>query len=387
MFLPHEINRIKDQRRLKQKGIKNDEVEFNLEANTYYYDSGVQSDGADNNEEKDLEGETVGFEPFHMKNEMRDGAFDDEGNYVERRSMTSTNRSLDRNDEDDDPWMKSLGEAPYLAQKGKHEAVYKRQPKRPLGGKPDLLQVLEGTPTIDIIKRLIGLLESGQTPVDAIKERQKSGAKRRCLPGMAKGETKVETKVETKDEDENTKSSALASMSISDLSHVLTIIWQNVYYMTKEDIIKTLARARNRPEGESGPAPKKYEFKWTNGDDKIYGPSTDLELLRWIANDYISDSNPVVLRMLNSDGKPVSEEWLDYKQTDVYTFLNPKKSEGFSVQASLQESGFGEDSPDDYEEEDDYAFKKHRKVEFIVTGSKKRKHEDSPLSDDDPNVE
>lgn len=388
MFLPHEISKIKDQRRLKQRGIDEDEANFILHDSPLDYAFNPQNDGQETAEANDDSGVTIG--PFNMKQEVEEGTFDTEGNYVEgNRKMTSTNRSLNR-DEGDDPWIASLEEQAFLASKKDNDDFYSKKPLRVSQDKPDLFQALENTATVDVIKRLVSLLQSGETPVDAIKYNQKKPSKKRCLPGMRKAEGDAAPKGNSeKAEAQSSTPATLADMGVSDLAHFLTITWQNVYYMTKEEIIEALVAAKTNPKGNSTSAPARYEFKWINGDDKVYGPSTDVEILRWIAYDYISDKNPVLLRKLNSDGQPVADEWIGFRDTKLYTFLNERLS-GPSTSTGVKHHVIadGDSGSNDESEEDDTFAKKHRKDELIGIKRKGNKDaEDSPASDDDPDIE
>ncbi|CDR97300.1 hypothetical protein, conserved [Babesia bigemina] len=343
MYLPHEINRIKDQRRLRQRGIADpSDLGFGDAGLDYDEKSAVGAAGDAEGDDRVADEGGITIEPFHMRREMQEGAFDTEGTYVEsNRKMTSTNRSLNR-DEGDDPWVASLEEQNSLSFKVRYQclyasftclqaengAFYAKQPVRASASTPDLMEQLQDVPTIDVIKRLITLLEPGETPVDALKvKRQQSG--KRCLPGFRKQErdaadaSAASQGAESKHKKE-TGPKDLSKYDVSDLAHVLTITWQNVYYMTKEDIRNALAAAKNRPKrgGKSAP-PTRYQFRWVRGDGVVYGPCSEVEVLSWIAHDYVSDDNPIELREVGPDGTPLDEEWVGHRDTPLYNFLNP----------------------------------------------------------------
>ncbi|GBE58675.1 CD2 antigen cytoplasmic tail-binding 2, putative [Babesia ovata] len=432
MYLPHEINRIKDQRRLRQRGIAEpSDLSFGDGDLDYEEKSSLGATGdAEADHVEDEDGVTI--EPFHMRREMEEGAFDTAGTYLENnRKMTSTNKSLNR-DEGDDPWVASLEEQNSLSFKSENSAFYAKQPVRASASSPDLMEQLQDVPTIDIIKRLIALLEPGETPVDALKvKRQRSG--KRCLPGFRKQErnaTDASQGADTKDK-KGAGPNDLSKYDVSDLAHVLTIIWQNVYYMTKEDIRNSLAAAKNRPKrgGKSAP-PTRYQFRWVRGDGTIYGPCSEVEILSWIAHDYISDDNPVELREVGPDATPLDEAWIGYRKTALYNFLNPErelpggvKGERSAVNRTTSvsdaagkdesgdnadnsaasggvshsthcvgepsSSGINEEESDD--EDDDGTFaKRRRKDELIGLKPKTKKvDDDSGASDDDdePDIE
>ncbi|ORM39946.1 uncharacterized protein BXIN_1383 [Babesia sp. Xinjiang] len=417
MYLPNEINKIKDQRRRKRMGI-DDDSEFNVNDDTSYDDNGGDVEKSEvteqNNEKKDeqhdLGKDEIPIEPFNMRQEMAEGAFDTDGTYLERdRKMTSTNRSLNR-DEGDDPWILSLEEQEALADKGDYSSFYKKRPRRADDSKPDLVQQLEGTPTVDVIKRLIKLLEPGETPVDALKLPNKRKNKP-TLPGFRKktqDEPTSTDNVKTNEEGDEPKEvpenkeekTVLSKMDISDLTHVLTVTWQNVYYMTKEEIRGSLANAMKRWKRGTADAEigKKYQFRWVRGSGDVHGPNSEQEIFNWIAFDYISDANPIEMREVGKDGKPLKEEWVNYKDTELYNFLNPGYQKASAVEQGTkqQENEENEEtnkdaeggSTDDDDVDDGTFSKKQRKNELIgIKPKKSMPDEDSQGSDDEPDVE
>ncbi|GFE53458.1 CD2 antigen cytoplasmic tail-binding, putative [Babesia ovis] len=383
MYLPHEINKIKDRRRLKRLGIDDDaEIDFD-DQGTYAKDD-IPSDADRNNDETSYgendgaskERDEIPIEPFNMRKEMAEGVFDDEGTYVEKNvKMTSTNRSLNR-DEGDDPWIAALEEQEQLGNKGDYSEHYKKRPQRHVH-KPDLVQQLEGVPLVDVIKRLIHALEPGETPVDALKIHTK---KKRELPGFKRKADVVDKKpIENPGGPED---SVLEKMDLSDLAHVLTVTWQNVYYMTKEDIQAALLNARGKATN------KQYQFRWIHNAKDTYGPNSDDDIWNWIVYDYVSDGNPIEVRELGPDGEPLSQQWTHYKHLPFYTFMDNRNTVETNVKTVMPGlETTGDDSESDI---DDGTFaKKQRKTELIGIKQKEAKlqEEDSQGSDDEPDVE
>ncbi|EDO08424.1 hypothetical protein BBOV_III008640 [Babesia bovis T2Bo] len=411
MYLPHEIHKIKDKRRLKRLGIKED-VELTsidaegLQDGAYFasedavdqkdYQYGIDTENNDENIP-----DHIPIEPFNMRREMAEGAFDDDGTYVERdRKMTSTNRSLNR-DEGEDPWITSLEEQSQLTSKGMYSDFYQKRPLRVAEGRPDLIKILESTPMIDVIKRLINLLEPGETPIDALKIKTYN-QKKHILPGFRKGRSArvsgaedvtdtsdphVTQRGEMKPNGEPKDNSSeindqitlqLNKMDVSDLSHVLTVMWQNVYYMKKEEIQTALYNVWNK----SGRKNSMYEFRWIKNKSEVYGPNSEQELWSWIAYDYISDDNPVELRLVNSDSNTTSNEWVYFKKSPFYRIMDVKES-------VLKPSQDDSDSDDDDDAYDNTFSKRQRKDELIGIKHENSQGDDnaSQGSDDEPDVE
>ncbi|GIX61248.1 CD2 antigen cytoplasmic tail-binding protein 2, putative [Babesia caballi] len=408
MYLPHEINRIKDQRRLKKAGIQDDVGLIFGEDDAGYDVEAAAADRGDAEADNPvaLEDGGVTIEPFNMRREMAEGGFDTAGMYLEKnRKMTSTNRSLNR-DEGEDPWMASLTEQDALISKHSDDGFYRKRPRPPAESRPDLVQLLEGTPTVDVIKRLIALLEPGETPLDSLKPRSKKREKH-VLPAFRRHQREAagaqpEPGNQTDQAHEKRKSpTGLADMDVSDLAHVLTVTWLNVYYMTKEEIREALANAKKRPRRGAAAAPRRYQFRWVRGDGEVYGPSSEGELLSWIAHDYISDENPVELREVDHGGAPLNDSWVSFRDSELYNFLNSgrqapvgdaveggkgsERTSGGGATGGADQDGGSSDGGD----EDDGVFsKKPRKSELIGLKHKQKDvEEDSQASDDECDIE
>ncbi|KAK2196396.1 CD2 antigen cytoplasmic tail-binding protein 2-Lin1 [Babesia duncani] len=359
MYQPQEVERIKEQRRKKQLGIDLDtNVDFSI----------LPQESQDDPENEDgILGE---FEPFNMTKELAEGYVNSKGDFTSTtKTFTSDNREFMKNKQSD-AWIDSANQDGLESSKRDRE-FYAKKPKRVDAEKLDVFQALAAVPTIDIIKKLISKLQYGQTPIEALKNKNTSTRDTR----------------EENDKQPNvveiSKENLLDSLGISELSHAITMIWQSlfkithsiadVYYQTREEIQQALMNFKTK--GKPG---RLLEFKWVNGDGKVYGPSTREDIIKWIAmvlvalemlihiQDYISDVNTIVVREV-VDGTPTSEDFINLKESFVYTEFD-RNSNSKNNQSEQAES----------DDSDDCFAPKHRKSNLI--GIRKK---DAPINNSD----
>eukprot|EP00375_Theileria_parva_P001730 XP_764405.1 hypothetical protein [Theileria parva strain Muguga] len=167
---------------------------------------------------------------------------------------------------------------------------------------------------------------------------------------------------------------------VSDLAHVLTMTWQNVYFMTKEEIVESLMTYKN-----NGKELKNYEFRWVKDELAVHGPYPHEDILMWIVYGYVSDENPILVRELDDHGHPKTLEWTKYKDSDIYNIFPVEKrakSQSSQKPEKEQEQEQEDDDHDDEPEDDGFSGKK-RKQKLIGVRVKDKEEEYQESDDDD----
>lgn len=260
---------------------------------------------------------------------------------------------LEPAEEEHDPWLKSLESDTFVSSKAPYSYSNKPKPRSTAGD--DVLRLIDDLPTIEVVKLLISKLDDDETPISLLNSRKRKRA--------AKAEV------------EKSEKEPVDKIGLADLAHALIMRWENVYYMSREEIIESFIDYRCNIRDKS-PFQRNYQFKWVHGDDTIYGPFSQSDILKWILHNYVSDANPIVLRELDNEDVPLSEEWVDYKESMLYKDVKSTRSK------SKEESDFNaDDDPDDAL----FSMHKPRKQKLILSAKDKKTKKHESDSEDEIN--
>ncbi|XP_953402.1 uncharacterized protein TA10080 [Theileria annulata] len=250
----------------------------------------------------------------------------------------------------EDPWLESLKTSEF----DDTQVVYE-SPKRVVkpSKRSETVDLIYDLPKVEVIRLLISMLEDEQTPSDYLKSKE----------------------FKEKSEKDLKKS----PFEVSDLAHVLTMTWQNVYFMTKEEIIESLINYKN-----NGKELKNYEFRWVKDELAVHGPYPHEDILMWIIYGCVSDENPILVRELDEHGNPKTEEWTKYKDSDVYNIFpveSQTKSQSSKKPEKEEEEGEDDDDEDDEPEDDGFSGKSKKKLIGVRVKDKEEEYQES--DDDD----
>lgn len=207
----------------------------------------------------------MGFDvtKFHMKEEMEEGKFAEDGMYV---------RSFDAHAVHD-RWMEGLGEKEMKkARKAKRKA--ERLEKERIREEEAQKSGASGeTKKSEMEKELLSLIKPGESVLEALarlgKEKKKS----------AKG--KAASKSDTKDAVVNQKVSDIDR--ITALASSLMVSDIDIYSTTYEALLRSVRRSGIVPQDWTPPITK-YEYRWAipeSTGDSVYGPFTAEEMKGW----------------------------------------------------------------------------------------------------------
>ncbi|UKK02927.2 hypothetical protein MACK_003025 [Theileria orientalis] len=207
--------------------------------------------------------------------------------------------------------------------------------------KSEKMDILYDLPKVEVIRLLVSKLEDGQSPSDYIKT--------------------YDSRDKTEDQDES-------PYEVSDLAHVLTMSWQNVYFMTKDEIVEALMNYKN-----NNKELKTYEFRWVRDELAVHGPYQHEDILMWIVYGYVSEENPILVRELNEDGNPITQEWQNYKDSDIFNIFSTSNDENNGNDQSSKKEAEEEKKPGfEFMYQDGYATRKRQK---LLSLKLKEKHE------------
>ncbi|KAF5153297.1 hypothetical protein TpMuguga_04g02325 [Theileria parva strain Muguga] len=251
----------------------------------------------------------------------------------------------------EDPWLQSLKTSEF----DDTQVVYD-SPKSVVkpSKRSEAVDLIYDLPKVEVIRLLVAMLEDEQTPSDYLKSAE----------------------FKEKSESDLKKS----PYEVSDLAHVLTMTWQNVYFMTKEEIVESLMTYKN-----NGKELKNYEFRWVKDELAVHGPYPHEDILMWIVYGYVSDENPILVRELDDHGHPKTLEWTKYKDSDIYNIFPVEKrakSQSSQKPEKEQEQEQEDDDHDDEPEDDGFSGKK-RKQKLIGVRVKDKEEEYQESDDDD----
>ncbi|UKJ89940.1 hypothetical protein MACJ_003194 [Theileria orientalis] len=196
--------------------------------------------------------------------------------------------------------------------------------------KSEKMDILYELPKVEVIRLLVSKLEDGQSPSDYIKS------------------------YDSRDKTEEDEDSPY---EVSDLAHVLTMSWQNVYFMTKDEIVEALMNYKNNKKEQ-----KTYEFRWVRDELAVHGPYQHEDILMWIVYGYVSEENPILVRELNEDGNPINLEWQNYKDSDIFNIFSTSNDGSSGNDESSNDAEEEKRAGFEFMYQDGYATRKRKKL-------------------------
>ena len=248
------------------------------ECNIDYYTKTEDLDNDNVSKLRNLKKKEPKLEAFHLREEAEDGQFDAEGNYV--RNNESDDEQEKQNNEDQ--WASDFSKSDI---KKAQQAKLKREQKQAATTK-------QITPTEDLLRRLIAMLEPAETPMEAL--------------ARLKPPTKKRNKKNIYQDDGARKQLVLDLTDICEQLVNVKLI-QDIYDMSREELMRLYKREtgddyfdakqgtkRKRDDGEPEKqnetakqqlttddyGEKVWQFRWI-GDDVINGPYSNYEMKHW----------------------------------------------------------------------------------------------------------
>ncbi|RXW12816.1 hypothetical protein EST38_g13038 [Candolleomyces aberdarensis] len=244
-----------------------------IEGQEFHDESGENSDDEDFEDEDARERkkkEGMGFElsSFNMREEMEEGKFTDDGNYI---------RTFDPH-QVHDKWMDGLDEREIkLARKRKREQEKKQKEK--MDREERELQESGGPAAVEL--QLLPYLKKGETILEALQrlgaaEKRKQPAKKPAKR-KADGAMSVDKQPHTPTDIEVITDLASKLMSLGDV---------DVYSKTYEELVRHVRTAGNVESNWEPPsADVKYEYKWdkpgSGQTDQVFGPFSEEDMRSW----------------------------------------------------------------------------------------------------------
>ena len=241
------------------------------------------------------------LDAFNMRNEQEDGRFDDQGNYV---------RKVADPDAVHDSWLEGLSKKDM---KQAREAAEKRENERRQKNMED-----DAVLTADLLKRLIPLLEQGETILEALArigtgrdkkpKWQSKNKKRKQQDGGA-----VDTGMAEEDAMERRRKELVGAITgAADL--LMTRGQTEIYDAERELLIRQYERetgqdwvepSTTKLSGEKGQPlveNKQWEYRWSDERDggETYGPYNGSMMARWQEEGYFGDE--VEFRRIDAKG-------------------------------------------------------------------------------------
>ncbi|RPA83561.1 hypothetical protein BJ508DRAFT_413242 [Ascobolus immersus RN42] len=248
------------------------------------------------------------IEPFHMSNEMEEGAFDETGNYV---------RNARDAEELHDNWLAGVKKADIAKAKAAHEAREKIRIDKEKSEK--------AIPTYEILAVLITSLERGETVIEAL-GRVGSGMKRKRTQvnwrekrkakkaGVEDAPPKDAEMTEAPPETEEEKADRLKKELVEKITEaadrLLTRGQTEIYDKTREELQRQY-RALTGDDwvdtSTAGPGQEQenfenaqWEYRWTDNRDSgaVYGPFGTAEMRAWYTHGFFE--GPIEFRRAGS---------------------------------------------------------------------------------------
>ncbi|KAF8821205.1 hypothetical protein IE077_002326 [Cardiosporidium cionae] len=333
-FDQQEIAQIRYEKRRKKLIEGNAESGFREDFSSYLA-AAKEAEEDDPNENAE---EGVIFEPFNMRQEMTEGKFDKEGNYIwnKQKKKEFTDSWLDAVDA-------GLSSTSFKDEDHRQRIVSKTE--EPLE-KPKQIHM------VNALQTLVSFLKRGEAPVAALKRFKKdslpqekspvSRRKRKAAIG-SEGNGQAETIATSSEGISNT--SILSGMdafnAVTEICDALLDYGINAYFMPREDLEERLEQPFKNidfPTGNEAQATASWwRFRWL-GDETLHGPYDSACLLSWIQQGYISDEHPIEVQRIPPEGEiPEDTAW---NLWNTINFVNSNtKEKGDVIQSSDSDGG------------------------------------------------
>ncbi|KAL8434215.1 hypothetical protein ACSSS7_003316 [Eimeria intestinalis] len=275
-------------------------------------DSAAAADAAGEADPDEADAGEVPLEPFNMRKEMQEGAFDEDGTYIWRKSNPEEVR---------DPWLDSLGGAAVTvsdAVKQRYAAQAESAPAPEVS-----VNVLES------LRKILHVLNPGETPSGALRRLADGGPSRGPSVGAPSGAPAGGAKGKGKKsrmlpalaaaaEREAAAAAAAADAEGEREGNLNAADRQKTFDSLTEICTALLATGRNASTGQGAAPAVLWQFRWTQNpqDKEVHGPYDSSTFLSWIEQNFISDSNPVEVRRVSAANDPLDGVWLPWRSVD-----------------------------------------------------------------------
>lgn len=192
------------------------------------------------------------IEPFNLKNDLENGRFDDQGNYI---SIVD-----DKEEEEQDAWLKDISakdiKAAAAAQKKQHEQVEAETSP-------------QASSKQDVVECLVQLLEPSETPLEALQ---------RLYQGTKNKKSKLK----------NRNKQTIDTITTCCQTLLNTFNVAEVYDTLREEFMR-MVKSRKRAREDEGT----WEFRWISDPDTIHGPYEEETIISWIREGHFSGNAEV----------------------------------------------------------------------------------------------
>ncbi|KAL8438709.1 hypothetical protein Efla_005247 [Eimeria flavescens] len=317
-------------------------------------DSAAAADAAGEADPDEADAGEVPLEPFNMRKEMQEGAFDEDGTYLWRKTNP---------DEVRDPWLDSLADSSSSVSDAVRQRLFAASESSPV---PEV-----SVDVVDSLRKILQVLHPTETPSRALRRLAEGGPSRgphaaaggapskgkgkksRLLPALAAAAERdaaaAAAAAATATEaggglDSGEKQKAFDSLT--EICTALLATGRNVYFLSKQQLEEMLQKevsaSRDSSSNDASAAHEAeavlWQFRWTQNmhDKDVHGPYDSSTFLSWIQQGFISDSNPTEVRRVTPANEPLDGVWLPWRSVDF------RSEEQMQKQADLQEEAEAE---------------------------------------------
>jgi CD2 antigen cytoplasmic tail-binding protein 2 len=275
-------SRTKGEIRLDNQESSDDEADVDLAIEEEGIDAEVGAGGLKKHAPK--------VEAFNLKEEMQEGQFDQEGNYI---------RKAGDPDAIHDKWLDGLSKKEMKKAAAAHE-------KREAEARKQRIQE-DGVLVSELLGTLIKHLEKAETPIEALARLGKGQAKVKKIPKwklkkMNKGSEGMDVDTETADDPEQTRIKTAINNVTEAADKLLSRDFEDIYDQEREMLVREYRRetgedwveptAQTTEENGSKATAKMWEFRWTDGrdGDAKQGPFDSQTMKAWQDAGYFQGS-------------------------------------------------------------------------------------------------
>lgn len=275
-------SRTKGEIRLDNQESSDDEADVDLAIEEEGIDAEVGAGGLKKHAPK--------VEAFNLKEEMQEGQFDQDGNYI---------RKAGDPDAIHDKWLDGLSKKEMKKAAAAHE-------KREAEARKQRIQE-DGVLVSELLGTLIKHLEKAETPIEALARLGKGQAKVKKIPKwklkkMNKGSEGMDVDTETADDPEQTRIKTAINNITEAADKLLSRDFEDIYDQEREMLVREYRRetgedwveptAQTTEENGSKATAKMWEFRWTDGrdGDAKQGPFDSQTMKAWQDAGYFQGS-------------------------------------------------------------------------------------------------
>lgn len=259
---------------------EDDEDETDATENNANIDYFVDPDGK--NISKSAKLQEPKLEAFHLRNDLEEGDFDADGNFIRKAGDAEAHH---------DSWLEDVSKDDM---KRAREAQLKRATDAAASANSS-----QFIPKSQLLSKLIALLEIGETPLEALQSLNKHKPARRTRKNkpaeLSEEEAAAEKQRTAKVEQITEYTDKLADTGITEAFDLTREQLAREYHKEVGEPYVDLKRKRS-----ASPEPREvqWEFKWEGADD-IHGPYSSEEMASWAAHNYFDER--VSVRKVGTD--------------------------------------------------------------------------------------